>query len=150
MPPLLAVGMEGFWGLLLCAAALPLAERAPAVAGGQPFDSLPQVPADPNFTPAPCALRSAPCALRSAPCTLRPAPCALHPAPCALRPDPWGAPPSPAPQAVAQMRALPHLAICVLLSTVSIAFFNFFGVSVTKHMSATTRMLLDSLRTMVM
>ncbi|XP_033642637.1 solute carrier family 35 member F6-like [Asterias rubens] len=32
---------------------------------------------------------------------------------------------------------------------VSIAFFNFSGVSVTKEMNATTRMVLDSLRTMV-
>lgn len=32
---------------------------------------------------------------------------------------------------------------------VSIAFFNFAGISVTKEMSATTRMVLDSVRTMV-
>lgn len=32
---------------------------------------------------------------------------------------------------------------------VSIAFFNFAGVSVTKEMSATTRMVLDSVRTLV-
>ncbi|XP_022090437.1 solute carrier family 35 member F6-like isoform X2 [Acanthaster planci] len=32
---------------------------------------------------------------------------------------------------------------------ISIAFFNFSGISVTKQMSATTRMVLDSLRTMV-
>ena len=31
----------------------------------------------------------------------------------------------------------------------SIAFFNFFGLSVTKYMSATHRMVLDSLRTIV-
>ena len=39
----------------------------------------------------------------------------------------------------------------VLMATlgniVSIAFFNFFGISVTKEMSATTRMVLDSVRT---
>lgn len=29
------------------------------------------------------------------------------------------------------------------------SFFNFFGLSVTKHMSATTRMVLDSVRTLV-
>lgn len=32
---------------------------------------------------------------------------------------------------------------------VSIAFFNFAGISVTKEMSATTRMVLDSVRTIV-
>jgi hypothetical protein len=32
---------------------------------------------------------------------------------------------------------------------ISIAFFNFFGISVTKRISATTRMVLDSVRTMV-
>lgn len=31
----------------------------------------------------------------------------------------------------------------------SIAFFNFAGVSVTKELSATTRMVLDSIRTLV-
>jgi len=31
----------------------------------------------------------------------------------------------------------------------SIAFFNFAGVSITKHMSATTRKVLDTLRTLV-
>ena len=32
---------------------------------------------------------------------------------------------------------------------ISIAFFNFFGISVTKDMSAAHRMVLDSLRTLV-
>ena len=32
---------------------------------------------------------------------------------------------------------------------ISIAFFNFAGVSVTKELSATTRMVLDSVRTLV-
>lgn len=35
------------------------------------------------------------------------------------------------------------------LVVVSIAFFNFAGVSITKHMSATTRKVLDTLRTLV-
>ncbi len=34
-------------------------------------------------------------------------------------------------------------------TVVSIAFFNFAGISVTKEMSATTRMVLDSVRTLV-
>jgi len=41
--------------------------------------------------------------------------------------------------------------LCGLLSLIvfSIAFFNFAGVSITKHMSATTRKVLDTLRTLV-
>jgi uncharacterized membrane protein len=37
----------------------------------------------------------------------------------------------------------------LLLNILSIAFFNFFGVSVTKHINATTRMVLDSMRTII-
>lgn len=40
-----------------------------------------------------------------------------------------------------------QLAICGTIS--SIAFFNFAGISVTKEISATTRMVLDSVRTMI-
>lgn len=42
-----------------------------------------------------------------------------------------------------------HLLIPIGGTIVSIAFFNFAGISVTKEMSATTRMVLDSVRTMV-
>ncbi|KAI5754679.1 hypothetical protein M8J77_010627 [Diaphorina citri] len=43
-----------------------------------------------------------------------------------------------------------HLLIFSVLGTVlSIAFFNFAGISVTKEMSATTRMVLDTVRTLV-
>ena len=39
--------------------------------------------------------------------------------------------------------------MCVLTGTVlSIAFFNFAGITVTKEISATTRMVLDSVRTL--
>jgi drug/metabolite transporter (DMT)-like permease len=41
------------------------------------------------------------------------------------------------------------IAFSILGSIVSIAFFNWFGISVTKAMSATTRMVLDSLRTFI-
>mmetsp|Transcript_30762 Transcript_30762/g.73912 ORF Transcript_30762/g.73912 Transcript_30762/m.73912 type:complete len:388 (-) Transcript_30762:352-1515(-) len=41
------------------------------------------------------------------------------------------------------------LLAAVLGNVTSIAFFNFFGISVTQSMSATHRMVLDSLRTMV-
>jgi len=51
--------------------------------------------------------------------------------------------------AVVQMGKSWLLTTMLVLNTFSIAFFNFFGVSVTKHMSASTRMVLDSLRTMV-
>ncbi|XP_033097769.1 solute carrier family 35 member F6-like [Anneissia japonica] len=41
------------------------------------------------------------------------------------------------------------LIVAFLGNMISIAFFNFSGISVTKEMSATTRMVLDSLRTLV-
>lgn len=43
----------------------------------------------------------------------------------------------------------PLVLLALLGNTVSIAFFNFAGISVTKEISATTRMVLDSLRTLV-
>ncbi|CAB3259042.1 unnamed protein product [Arctia plantaginis] len=43
----------------------------------------------------------------------------------------------------------PLLLIATLCTIVSIAFFNFAGISVTKEQSATTRMVLDSVRTLV-
>lgn len=39
--------------------------------------------------------------------------------------------------------------VATLGNIFSIAFFNYFGLSVTKHLSATTRMVLDSIRTLV-
>ena len=41
VPALLAVGLEGFWGLVICALALPLLSviKGP---GGLPLDSIPQ------------------------------------------------------------------------------------------------------------
>jgi len=41
------------------------------------------------------------------------------------------------------------LVMAVLGNIISIAFFNFAGISVTKELSATTRMVLDSVRTVV-
>ncbi|XP_021208208.1 solute carrier family 35 member F6 [Bombyx mori] len=43
----------------------------------------------------------------------------------------------------------PLILVATLGTIVSIAFFNFAGISVTKEMSATTRMVLDSVRTLV-
>uniref|UniRef100_T1IPN2 Membrane metallo-endopeptidase-like 1 n=1 Tax=Strigamia maritima TaxID=126957 RepID=T1IPN2_STRMM len=51
--------------------------------------------------------------------------------------------------AFTQMGNSPQLCIAVLGNIFSIAFFNFAGISVTKEMSATTRMVLDSVRTIV-
>ena len=43
----------------------------------------------------------------------------------------------------------PLLLIAILGTVFSIAFFNFCGLTVTKELSATTRMVLDSVRTLV-
>lgn len=51
------------------------------------------------------------------------------------------------PDAVCQVGRQPLIALALLGNISSIAFFNFAGVSVTKELSATTRMVLDSLRT---
>ncbi|XP_018015720.1 solute carrier family 35 member F6 isoform X2 [Hyalella azteca] len=48
-----------------------------------------------------------------------------------------------------QLSNNPMLVVAVLGNVISIAFFNFAGVSVTKELSATTRMVLDSVRTLV-
>ncbi|XP_077443441.1 solute carrier family 35 member F6 isoform X2 [Stigmatopora argus] len=51
--------------------------------------------------------------------------------------------------AFCQIGYRPLILMALLGNTVSIAFFNFAGISVTKEISATTRMVLDSLRTLV-
>ncbi|XP_051954089.1 solute carrier family 35 member F6-like [Xyrauchen texanus] len=51
--------------------------------------------------------------------------------------------------AFCQIGHKPLIFLALLGNTVSIAFFNFAGISVTKEISATTRMVLDSLRTLV-
>ncbi|CAG5927909.1 unnamed protein product [Menidia menidia] len=51
--------------------------------------------------------------------------------------------------AFCQIGNKPLIVLALLGNTVSIAFFNFAGISVTKEISATTRMVLDSLRTLV-
>lgn len=51
--------------------------------------------------------------------------------------------------AFCQIHYQPLILLALLGNTVSIAFFNFAGISVTKEISATTRMVLDSLRTLV-
>jgi len=53
------------------------------------------------------------------------------------------------PDAIAQIMDNKLLIIAISGTVSSIAFFNFAGISVTKEMSATTRMVLDSVRTLV-
>jgi hypothetical protein len=53
------------------------------------------------------------------------------------------------PDAFVQMSNSPILVAAILGNVLSISFFNFFGISITKYMSATTRMVLDSVRTLV-
>ncbi|KAK1796117.1 hypothetical protein P4O66_009193 [Electrophorus voltai] len=51
--------------------------------------------------------------------------------------------------AFCQIGHMPLIIVALLGNTVSIAFFNFAGISVTKEISATTRMVLDSMRTLI-
>lgn len=53
------------------------------------------------------------------------------------------------PDAIAQIMNNYLLIIAILGTVISIAFFNFAGISVTKELSATTRMVLDSIRILV-
>lgn len=53
------------------------------------------------------------------------------------------------PDALAQMGNSWQLISAIIGMIISIAFFNFAGISVTKEISATTRMVLDSVRTVV-
>ncbi|KAL3994450.1 EamA-like transporter family protein [Acanthocheilonema viteae] len=45
-----------------------------------------------------------------------------------------------------EIKSNPWIGCALLLTMISIAFFNFAGISVTKELSATTRMVLDSVR----
>lgn len=53
------------------------------------------------------------------------------------------------PDALYQMAHNNVIIVSLVGTIVSIAFFNFAGISVTKELSATTRMILDSIRTIV-
>merc|ERR1712093_971275 len=53
------------------------------------------------------------------------------------------------PDAMAQMGNNWVIPLAMSGNMLSIAFFNFFGISVTKAMSASHRMVLDSVRTLV-
>jgi len=52
-------------------------------------------------------------------------------------------------QALFQVQHAPQVLIVMFANSFSIAFFNFFGMSITKTSSAAYRMVLDSLRTIV-
>jgi len=54
-----------------------------------------------------------------------------------------------APDALAQLGNNPTIIAAMVGNILSIAFFNFFGISITKSMSASHRMVLDSVRTCV-
>eukprot|EP00884_Botryococcus_braunii_P021063 jgi/Botrbrau1/7640/Bobra.0159s0086.1 len=92
VPALLAVGLEGFWGLVICCIALPLLSVVKGP-NGLPLDS--------------------------------------------------------APQALREIMASPQLQLSTIGSVVSIAFFNFFGISVTKSLSGAARATIDAVRTLL-
>lgn len=69
--------------------------------------------------------------------------------PCAIRIDIPDCRLEDAPDAFHQLKNNPIIVIATVGTILSIAFFNFAGISVTREMSATTRMVLDSLRTVV-
>lgn len=54
-----------------------------------------------------------------------------------------------APDAIAQFSENWVIIVAMTGNILSIAFFNFFGISITKHMSASHRMVLDSVRTLL-
>jgi hypothetical protein len=51
--------------------------------------------------------------------------------------------------ALSELSVSPYLCAAVVGNMLSVAFFNFFGISLTQSMSATHRMVFDSLRTFV-
>jgi hypothetical protein len=121
IPALQCVGWEGFWGACVTSLALVIMYYVPTA--GTPMCS-------PNTGPFPNS----------------PNPCVTTvtysgEGVCNHVEDTW--------DALVQLGNNPLIAVFTLLNICSIAFFNFFGVSVTKHGSAAMRMVLDSLRTMV-
>jgi hypothetical protein len=122
IPPLQVVGWEGAWGLSITSAVLLLMYYVPTA--GTPMCS-------PNTGPNP-APASGGC----------PAPSLVFSDDaCRHVEDAW--------DAAQQMASNPKILLFTVLNLCSIAFFNFFGVSVTKYVNSATRMVLDSLRTMV-
>lgn len=105
VPALLAVGLEGAWGVCLCAVALPVLTLLSA--GLSPSEAL----AHPS--------RAARVVSRAA------------------------------AEALAQLSASPRLRLSTAATVLSIAAFNFFGVSVTKRLSGGARAAADAARTLL-
>ena len=106
VPALLAVGLEGAWGLLLCSVALPALTLF-----SKGMRNPLQVIADPA--------RAARVVRRAA------------------------------AEALAQLEASPRLRLSTAATVLSIAAFNFFGVSVTKRLSGGSRAAADAARTLL-
>jgi len=121
IPALQCVGWEGFWGAGVTSGALVIMYYVSTA--GTPM----------------CSLNTGPNATSTDPCssTLT----FSGEAVCSHVEDTY--------DALVQLGNNPLITVFTLLNVCSIAFFNFFGVSVTKHGSAAMRMVLDSLRTMV-
>ena len=149
-PVLLAVGMEGFWGLVLCAAALPALARVNGP-DGLPLDSLADAlavgeggsggGAPRRGTACVCVCVQA----RTAPAASRPA-CSRSP--CLPTPTIVPACCFPARAERQEVRRSPTLQWTTAVTVISIAFFNFFGVSVTKRLSGAARATIDACRTL--
>jgi hypothetical protein len=138
LPPLMVVGFEGLFGftfisillVVMCVGRRPLHRRGGSAERRRPSSSTPHacrvtLPAllvgHRYFVPAPSFL-----------CTS---------GDCSRFED--------AVDAFVQMGNSPALTLWLLGNVFSIAFFNYFGVSVTRAMSASTRMVLDSVRTIL-
>ena len=74
-------------------------------------------------------------------------PCLLVALQLARRPD--GSPLEDTVDALAQARAAPRLVLLLVGNALSVAFFNGFGMAITKESSAAYRMVLDSCRTVL-
>jgi drug/metabolite transporter (DMT)-like permease len=170
MPVLLAVGLEGFWGLILSCAYLPLflhlrVRPLPLLVPGlhtavrhhsfrASTSSRQSQVSQPHDIPRHCL----PCQVHRSHSVVghhqpQPVPTgALFArsmyALCRIQgPDGW-----PIDDAKLAFKYIMHnhvLQLALLASVVSMALYNFFGVSVTKKLSSTTRLSIDACRTAV-
>ena len=121
IPPLQVVGWEGLWGFSILSVVLWVMYYIPTT--GTPM----------------CALNTGPNTTSTDACSATVT--YAGEAVCSHVEDAY--------DAFLQLGRNPLIAVFTVLNICSIAFFNFFGVSVTKYGSAAMRMVLDSLRTMV-
>ena len=141
IPPLLAVGSEGVFGMIILTIVMAFAYHIPGVEGlsetpdrlddvwdGMQQVRRPQPPLPRLSVPAP------PPHVAAAP-------------PLRVAAAPQLSVASSVPQVFAGGNAL--LTSAMIAVVLSIAFFNFFGISVTKSLSAAHRMVLDSTRSVV-